>query len=122
MCEHETTISFFGEEIDALVQYEPDPDPDGGGNDVLITSVVIRRCTHQRGDMLYSPDGQAFPVTFPQFAKIEIMPVLLGRQIADLAKQILAEKTEEDWSLVMNEPKGRGYAADFPPQFPGIRL
>ena len=122
MHEHETTISLFGEEVDALIEFEPDFDPDGNEDNILITSVEIRRCTHQRGDMLYSPDGQAFPVTFPQYAKVEILPIMLGKQIAELAKQILGEKAEEDWASVMNEPKGRGYAADFPSQFPGVRL
>lgn len=120
MFEHETSISLFGEEIDALVQYEPDPDPDGGGDDILITSVVVRRCTHERGDICYSPDGQPFRVHFPKYAEVEIMPVLLGRHLAELAKQILAEREEDKWDCVMSEPMTIRY--NFPTNFPGVRL
>lgn len=116
MHEYETKIDLiaWGCETDAIVQYEPDE------NDILISSVVIRRCVKERGDLVYCPDGSHYLVRVPEYVEAEIFPVLSGKQIATLAQEIIAARAEADWSCVMNEPMTIRF--NFPPQFPGVRL
>ena len=114
MYEHETRIRLLGADLDVIVQFEPDEE------DILISSVVVRRCVKERGDIAYCPDGTSYLVRFPEYVEAEVFPILSGKQIAALAAEILAEREAEDWSCVMNEPMTMRF--NFPPQFAGVRL
>ena len=113
MYEHETRLHLLGEDLDVIVQFEPDEE------DILISSVMVRRCVKERGDIDYSTSGN-YPVRFPKYVEVEVFPVLSGSQIAALVEEILAEREAEDWSCVMNEPMTIRF--NFPPQFAGVRL
>jgi len=113
MHEYQTKVDLIGSEIDAIIRFEPDEE------DILISSVMVRRCVKERGDLDCSTSGN-YPVRFPKYVEAEVFPVLSGSQIAALAAEILAEREAEDWSCVMNEPMTMRF--NFPPQFAGVRL
>ncbi len=106
MIEHETRIEIAGEELPAVIEYEPD---DG---DVLITAVILKRCIKQRGDTAYCPDGSFYKVTFPEFIQLNITQFLRGSQIKALVDEISSAivadaadariRQEEDrWDAIM---------------------
>lgn len=108
MNEYETRIEIAGEELPAVIEYEPD---DG---DVLITAVILKRCVKQRGDTAYCPDGSFYKVTFPEFIQLDITKFLRGSQIKALADEISSAiaadaadariRQEEDrWNAIMME-------------------
>ncbi len=108
MIEHETRIEIAGDELPAVIEYEPD---DG---DVLITAVILKRCVKQRGDTAYCPDGSFYKVTFPEFIQLNITQFLRGSQIKALADEIssaivadaadaLIRQEEDRWDAIMME-------------------
>lgn len=123
MNEYETTLELAGESLPALVHYETDPLDDEGQSaaDICISSVVLRRCVKQRGDIAYLPDGDAYQVTFPEYIELDIIQFLKGCQLKELAEEIYANLEANNWHEVMNEPR-QYIPRNFPPNFPGVRL
>lgn len=119
--EHETSLELVGEDYSALIQYEIDPsDEEESANDICISSVVIRKCVAQRGDVVYHPDGDYHKIYFPEFIELEILYFLNGRQLKALAEEIYAEIKERCWDEVMDEPITMRYNA--PTNFPGVNF
>lgn len=116
--EHKTKIELAGEEMPALVEYELDgPDVE----DVMITSVRLRRCVAQRGDVVYHPDGDYHFARFPEYIELEIFQWLKGSQLKALAEEIYESLEEKNWDEVMNEPR-QYVPRNYPENFPGVRL
>ena len=117
--EYETRLEIVGEEMPAIIEYETD---DGNGADgILITSVVLRRCVAQRGDVVYHPDGDCHLVNFPEYITLDITQFLKGSQIKTLAEEVYESIEEKNWDEVMNEPR-QYVPRNFPSNFPGVRL
>lgn len=126
MYSYETTLELAGESLPAIIGYETDPLNDEGQSaaDICISSVILRRCVKQRGDIAYLPDGDAYQVTFPEYIELDIFQLLGGSQLKELAEEIYESLEENNWHDVMNEPRSYGprLPRNFPDNFPGVRL
>lgn len=112
---HETKIDLAGEELPAMIEYEVDgPGPEG----ILISSVLLRRCVKERGDLSFDERGAAYKVTSPEFISTEIFPFLNGQQLKLLAEDISADLEGQNWNETMNEPNYINY--DYPPNYAGV--
>lgn len=114
---HETKLELAGEALPADVQYELDGE---GPEGIRISSVILKRCIHRRGEIVYHPDGDYHEARFPEYVELEIFNLLNGRQLRALAEEINADLVEKNRNDAMNEPNVIKY--NFPTNFPGARL
>ena len=107
LAEHETRIEIAGVALPAVIEYEPDED-----GDILVCSVVIKRCTAKHGDIVYHKDGSYHQAYFPEFITLDMTAFIADSTIQTLADEIRGSlaadvadakiRQEEDrWDAIM---------------------